>query len=125
MHFRQISVSFESQAGSKLTGNLFNQCALKRAFEWCATCTTDPKICRDISKMATHLTGVSIKILHIKRGDQGCSSKEHKICGSVLSTDVFVQMQKVQCCHLFDFVITIDDIGMGNIMLGAQNLRLC
>ena len=32
-------VFLESQAGLEFTGNLFDQCILKRTFEWCATFT--------------------------------------------------------------------------------------
>ena len=61
MHFLETSLIF---------GDHFNWHVLIRAFQQCAACVTDPKICRDTSKMATHLTGVSLTFL-TKRGDLG------------------------------------------------------
>ena len=113
-----------SQAGSKFTCNFFNQYVLKRAFEWCVLYATDPKICWDTSKVATYPTGVNINILCIKRGDHEHSCKEHENCGFVLNAVIGVCLQKVQYCiflvehdcPLFDFLITIDVVGIGLIM---------
>ena len=62
VHFPQTPVFLESQAGSKSTGNFFNRFELNRAFQACASRTTDPKIWWDLSEIATHQTGVSIDI---------------------------------------------------------------
>ena len=70
----------------------------------CCTCHRS-KTCSDTSKIATHLTGVSIDILGIKQGDQGDSCKEHDIYGYFLSTDVVVCLLKVQC---WIFIVMVD-----------------
>ena len=105
VHFPQTSAFFESQAGLKFTVNHFNWCILTRAFQWCAACFIDSKICWDMSKMATHPTGVSFDILSIKRSDYRISCKEHDICGSVLSTDVVLHLRIMQC---WIFLVEVD-----------------
>ena len=73
-----------------------------KAFEQCAPHTKTSKICWHTSKIATHQTSVIVNILGIERNDQGLSCKEHKICGSVSSTDVVLCLQKMQSCFLLD-----------------------
>ena len=53
VHFLLTSAFFESQAGSKFTGNIFNWWVLKRAFEGCDKYITHPKI-------ATHSFGFGV-----------------------------------------------------------------
>ena len=78
-----------------------------RAFEWCIPCVMDLKIHWDTLKMAAHPTGVIINIPCIKRGDQGCSCKEHKICSSVFSANIVVHLQKMSVVFFLMSMIII------------------
>ena len=97
IYFLWTFVFLESQAGSKFTGDHFNQCMLTRVYKQCVTHSTDSKTCWDMSKKATHPTGVTIanviKCIHEKRWH------------FLLCLEHWCGLQKVQC---WIFVLEVD-----------------
>jgi hypothetical protein len=50
-------------------------------------------------KEATHPLGIVVKIVGIKKGDRGCSCKEHDVCGTVVEEDTLLGGRARGDCH--------------------------
>jgi hypothetical protein len=46
--------------------------------------------------MATHPSGITVKVVGIEASSNGSSCEEHDVCGSILAEDVVVRLRKVQ-----------------------------